>query len=133
MKTKAQVIKDNSQYKSLINAVIKSLHGTDSIEDINRHGIDGGYGEFVYYADTHKFAIKNQKAIVSMLENMAADMGEDVVKMVEGFGVFRNSPMDADDKKDLYKYLAGVKPQQGAITNVMAWFAAEEVCRMFED
>ena len=37
------------------------------------------------------------------------------------------------DKKDLYKFLSGGKPEQGTITNVMAWFALEEVNRMFED
>jgi hypothetical protein len=133
MKTTAQVIRENSQYKSLINAVIKALGGTEYMSDIVSHGIDGGFPGFTYYTDTHKFAIKNQKQIVAMLEDMADQLGEDVVVMVSNFGVFRNSPMDQDDKKDLYKYLAGVKPDQGAITNVMAWFAAEEVARMFEN
>lgn len=132
MKTITQVTKDNSNYKSLIKAVVDSI-GKESIMDVVNHGIDGGFSGFIYYNDTHAFAIKHQKAIVAMLEEQADQLGEDVVKMVSGFGVFRNSPMDADDKKDLYKYLAGVKPDQGAITNVMAWFAAEEVCRMFED
>ena len=68
-----------------------------------------------------------------MLEEMADQLGEDVVSMVGGFGVFKKSPMDKEDKKDLYRYLAGVNPDQGAITNVMAWFAAEEVCRMFDE
>lgn len=131
MKTKAEVIRENSQYKSLINAVIKNI-GIDNVENINSHGIAGGYSGFIYYSDTHKFAIKHQKDIVTMLEEMADSMGQDVVEMVSGFGVFRNSPMDQGDKKDLYKYLAGVKPSQGAITNVVAWFAAEEICRMFE-
>jgi hypothetical protein len=134
MKTTAQVIKDNTQYKKLINAVIKSLGGTESIMDVVNHGINAGFPGFTYYADTHAFAIKYQKEIVAMLEEAAQQLGEeDVIKMVSGFGVFRNSPMDNDDKKDLYKYLAGVKPEQGAITNVMAWFAAEEVCRMFDN
>lgn len=129
--TLRQVIKDNSQYKTLINAVINNI-GLDSVEDVVNHGIDGGFSGFIYYSDTHKFAMKHRKDIVTMLEDMANDLGEDVVKMVSGFGVFRNSPMDNDDKKDLYKYLGGGRPEQGAITNVMAWFAAEEVCRMFD-
>lgn len=133
MKTQAQVIKENNQYKSLINAVIENLGGIDSMGDIRSHGISGGFPGFTYYSDTHKFAIDNQKDIVSMLEDMADQLGEEVTAMVSGFGVFRNSPMDKDDKKDLYKYLSGVAPEQGAITNVMAWFAAEEVARMFED
>jgi hypothetical protein len=133
MKTKAQVIRDNNQFKSVINAVIKSLGGTDSVEDINSHGINAGFAGFTYYSDTHQFAIKNRKQIIGMLEYSADQLGEDVVSMVSNFGVFRTSKMDSQDKKDLYIYLGGGKPAQGAITNVMAWFAAEEVCRMFED
>ena len=131
MKSKSQVIKDNQEYKALINAVIANI-GMDSVNDVNSHGINGGFNGFIYYSDTHKFAMKHRNAIASLLEDMADQLGEDVVSMVGNFGVFRNSPMDQDDKKDLYKYLGGGKTEQGAITNVMAWFAAEEVCRMFE-
>jgi len=132
MKTKKQVLIENKQYSTLINAVLSRI-GMDSIEDVINHGIDGGFNGFIYYSDTHKFAIQYRKLIVIMLEDMADQLGEDVVSMVSGFGVFRNSPINQDDKRDLYKYLSGGKPEQGAITNVMAWFAAEEVCRMFDN
>ena len=132
MKTKKAVLKENQEYKTLINAVVSNI-GMDSVKDVNSHGIDGGFSGFVYYTETHAFALKHQKTIVSMLEEMADQLGEDVVSMVGGFGVFKKSPMDKEDKKDLYRYLAGVNPDQGAITNVMAWFAAEEVCRMFDE
>jgi hypothetical protein len=131
MKRKSEVIKDNQEYKSLINAVIANI-GMDSVGDVNNHGADSGFSGFTYYSDTHKFAIKHRNAITALLEETASQLGEDVVNMVSNFGVFRNSPMDQDDKKDLYRYLGGGKPSQGAITNVMAWFALEEVCRMFE-
>lgn len=133
MKTKSQVLRDNPNYTRLINSVICQLGGIHDIENINRYGIDGGYCGFVYYSDTHKFAMMNRCQIVELLEDMANQLGEDVLGMVSNFGVFRNSPMDADDRKDLYKYLGGGRPEQGCITNVMAWFAAEEVCRMFEE
>jgi hypothetical protein len=132
MKTKKQVLSENSDYRVLINAVISNI-GMDSVMDVVNHGIDGGFSGFIYYSETHKFAMQYRKLICQMLEQMADDMGEDVVKMVSGFGVFRNSPMDQDDKKDLYKYIGGGRPEQGTITNVMAWFAAEEVCRMFDN
>jgi hypothetical protein len=133
IKSKAQVLKERSEYKKLINAVVSELGGTDSIADVNRGGADAGWPGFTYNSDTHKFAMKHRKDIVKMLEQMADDLGEDVVKMVSGFGVFRRSPMDNEDKRELYKYLGGGKNQQSTITNVMAWFALEEVCRMFED
>lgn len=132
MKTKSQVIEDNPDKKTLINAVISRV-GMDSVRDINNHGIDGGFSGFIYYGDTHAFAIRHRKDIVSWLEETADSLGEDVVEMVSHFGVFKNSKMDAEDRNELYKYLGGARCEQSTITNVMAWFAAEEVCRLFDD
>lgn len=133
MTTKKQVLQNNSDYKTLINAVINSLGGTEYVQDVNNHGISGGFPGFTYYSDTHKFAMRYRKLIVKLLEEQADQLGEEVVSMVSNFGVFRNNPMDNDDRKELYKYLGGGKCEQSTITNLMAWFAAEEVCRMFED
>ena len=132
MISKTQVLQDNSDYKTLINAVYSRI-GKESIMDVVNHGIDGGFNGFIYYVDTHAFAMRYRKLIVKMLEEMSESLGEDVVAMVGSFGVFRNSKMDNDDKKDLYKYLGGAKCEQSTITNLMAWFAAEEVCRMFDN
>ena len=129
MKTKVQVLKDNAQYKTLINAVINRV-GLDSVEDIIHHGIGGGYGGFIYYEDTHKFAMRYRKDIISMLEEKADSLGEDIVAMVCGFNCVN---ADKDDKRDLYRYLGMSKVEQGSITNALAWFAAEEVCRMFKE
>lgn len=121
----------------LIKAVVNQFGGwqsfKESAEDVSNHGIDGGFGGFIYYSETHEFAMKNRKLIVELLEEIADSLGDDVVSMVAKFGVFRQSEMDAEDRKDLYKFLGGGRPTQGTITNVMAWFAAEEVCRAFSD
>lgn len=130
--TKKQVLANNSDYKTLINAVINRV-GMDHIEDINNHGISCGFSGFIYYSDTHAFAMRYRKLIVKLLEEQANNFGQEVVEMVSGFGIFRNSPMDNEDRKELYKYLGGGKCEQSTITNLMAWFAAEEVCRMFEN
>lgn len=122
--------------QKLIKSVINQFGGWNSFkeqaEDVTRHGINGGFGGFIYYSETHTFTIKNRALIVALLEETAQYLGEDVVSMVNNFGAFRGS-MDSDDKKDLYRLLGGGKPNQGAITNIMAWFAAEEVCRAYSD
>jgi len=139
MITKSEFVNANSIIPAkLKTAVINQLGGWDcfqlSAPDITSHGIDGGFSGFIYYSDTHQFAMKNRTAICKLLEETASQLGDgDVVQMVSGFGVFRNSPMDTEDKKDLYKYLGGGRPQQGTITNLMAWFAAEEVSRAYDD
>jgi hypothetical protein len=131
-KTKKQVLAENPEYKTLVNAVVNQLGGMDSLEDIRNHGIDGGFSGFIYCSDTVKFASRHRSSIVRLLEQQADEMGEDVVKMVSEFGIFRNNGMDAEDKKDLYRFLGGGKCKEHTIPNLMAWYAAEEVARMFE-
>lgn len=133
-KTIKQVLAENSQYKTLINAVVRQLGGTESMSDIRNYGVQGGFAGFTYYSDTVAFAHRYRSIIVRLLEDMADQIEEngDVVSMVSGFGVFRNNGMDADDKKDLYRFLGGGKCKDTTIPNLMAWFAAEEVARMFE-
>ena len=137
MKTKAKVLREYSDYKSLINAVIAEI-GMDSVSDVINHGADSGFSGFIYYADTHAFAMKHRKKIVQLLEEQADQLGEEVVEMVSHFGVFydhrtRKSSMDNEDRKDLYRDLGGGKCEQSTITNLMALFALEEVCRMFDE
>jgi len=132
MKTKKQVLTENADYKSLINAVISNI-GMESVNDVINHGAEAGFAGFTYYVDTHKFAMKHRKQILQLLNEMADSLGEDVVQMVSTFGVFRRSPMDNEDKKELYRYLGEARSEQSTITNLMAWFALEEVCRMFDE
>lgn len=132
--TKKQVLKDHEDYKTLINAVIRGLsNGVEDVQNVNKHGMSAGFGSFCYYSDTHAFAMRYRKLIVKLLEESADQLGEEVVSMVSNFGYFRNRGMDNEDRKELYKYLGGGKCEPSTVTNLMAWFAAEEVCRMFED
>lgn len=137
MKTLKTFIQQSHLDAKLIKNTVIQFGGwqyfKEQAENVTSHGIDGGFGGFIYYSETHDFAIKNRRLIVALLEETADSLGEDVVSMVANFGVFRSSSMDAEDRRDLYKYLGGGKPEQGTITNVMSWFAAEEVCRSYAD
>lgn len=138
MKSKKQVLKERSEYKTLVNGVINSLGGVDSVEDVVKGGADSGFPGFTYYSDTHAFAMRYRKLIVKMLTEQAEEFGQEIVEMVSGFGVFRHkhsgkTMMDNQDKMELYKYIGGGKCEQSTITNLMAWYALEVVCRMFED
>jgi len=132
-KTIKQVKAENPQFAKLINAVIRQLGGVDYLEDIRNYGMSGGFTGFIYYSETVKFAHANRHQIVELLEYSADQLGEDIVNMVSNFGIFRKNPMDSEDKKDLYRFLSGVKCKETTIPNIMAWFAAEEVARMFDN
>ena len=89
MKTKTSVLREHSDYSVLINAVINRV-GLESVEDINNHGMDGGFSGFIYYEETHKFAMKHRKLIKQLLYETAEIFGENVLTLVKHFNVFRN-------------------------------------------
>ena len=70
MKSKAQVLRENPDYKRLINAVISNI-GVESVNDVNRFGIGGGFSGFIYYTETQASAMKHRKQITELLEEMA--------------------------------------------------------------
>ena len=102
-----------------------------NIKDVNSYGIDGGFNGFIYYKETHEFAIKNRKQILLLLEYWVEN--GDYNNEIELVSSFKCIDFDREDMKDLIKYMAGGKLEQCSVTNALAWFAAEEVCRMFED
>jgi hypothetical protein len=115
----------------LVANVIKQFGGwesfTESAEDVTNHGIDGGYGQFVYYADTVKFYNRNKKDILGLLEEQACDMGMDQFEMLKSFKCMGGlSSMEIAD---------GLFSSMGndVVKNAMAWYAAEEVCRVYVD
>jgi hypothetical protein len=129
MKSKKQVLSERPEYKTLINAVTNRV-SMDRVADIINHGIGGGYSGFVYYSETHSFAMRHRKDIISLLEETADCLGQEIVNMVKGFQCLKG--IDNEDLKELYRYLGEGKCEVGTITNAMAWFVAEEVCRWFD-
>lgn len=117
----------------LQNAILKQIGVSlkDFKENISDYqNASGGIPGFIYYSDTHKFALKNQSLINDLLQEQAEQIGEDVFTMISRFGVFRNG-MDKDEKKDVYKFLGGNRNEKSYSTynvlNVLAWFAVEQL------
>ena len=130
MKTQKQVIADRPEYAALIRAVIRRV-GMDSVSDITNYGIGGGFSGFIYTRDTVRFWQQHRKTIMSMLKEMGESLGENTLDMVAGFGCLKDMKLSTDEVAEaLY---SGRGEYADTIKNAMAWFAAEEVCRMFED
>ena len=85
----------------------------DTIKDTAEHGCSGGtISELIYYADTSAFYEKYQDEIWRRLNDMAQDMDcESILHLIATFN-------GADSVGS---------PAQ--LKNLLAWWAAEEVCR----
>lgn len=132
MKTIYKVVREYPEHTKLIKAVIQKI-GTESIQDVIQHGADSGFTGFIYYSDTRKFALEYRSEIIALLYDLADRLGEDIVNMIKNFGFFRKNPMTRNEEKDLFLYLGNGEPDDDKILNLMAWFALEEVCYMFDE
>jgi hypothetical protein len=119
--------------ETLIGAVVDQFGGwesfVDSAEDVTNHGIDGGFGGFIYYNETVKFTEDNLDAILDMAKEMAESMGDNnIFTMIASFNCVNESAEEVAEA--IYNKDSEERTQ---IFNALAWFAGEEVCRSYCD
>lgn len=137
MKTLKTVLAENKKFSKLIKAVTSKV-GIESIEDVNRHGIGGGFGGFIYYYDTLPFFKKYKKQILELAEDMAPSICEGgALELIQNFnclssGQYPNKKPNYTQTEIAQAIYSGKGENATQVQNAMAWFAAEEVCRMFE-
>lgn len=142
----AQQASDNSGIPlPLIRAVIRTV-GKDNLEDLMNHGADGGFPGITYYSDTVAFFKRHRSEIVSLVNQMADDLGENPADMVAGFGCLAGHDVhrlpDHEKRRKLQEYLPSVSRclYGGRLTdddtqtaNALTWFACEQVARAMCD
>ena len=132
--TMKDFIKKSSLDGAIVRAVVKQLGGwTDAKEsmlDIARHGIDGGFHGFVYYADTIDFFKRNKKSILAMADEYAREFGHaGALDLFSSFNCMKEFSQD-EIARAIYAGKGDCKEQ---IMNCLAWFAGEEVSRSYYD
>jgi len=71
-------------------------------------------------------------------KGMASELGENILEMVGGFNCLKyydyktKKWTDPEGQEAVGQTIYGGKADD-QVANAMAWFAAEEVCRMFEE
>jgi hypothetical protein len=99
-------------------------------ENCAEHGADCGFSGFIYYNETTAFFKNNRQDIVAHMEQTAAEMGTDIISMVQGFGVFRNydKPLQSEIGRALWDS-GHQREELTSLYNVFSWYALEEVSR----
>jgi hypothetical protein len=118
----------------LISATIAQFGGKESFkesaEDVNNHGIDGGFGGFIYYTETTQFAKNNLKEIMNLAESLADDLGvSGSLELIAGFGCLNGLYSQSEISEGIHAGSAS----EADVLNALAWFAAESVCREYCD
>lgn len=135
MKTLKSLIENSNIPAKIIRSVVRGLGGWESFKesakDVYNHGAAGGYGNFIYHSDTVKFTEKLRKPIVNLVENLAADLGEEPMELVSNFSCLKGDYTYTEVAKALYG--RATQDSKTYIYNALAWFALEEVCRAYCD
>ena len=122
---------------SIILALGYRLYGSDAdfkelsgiLKDCSNYGADSGFCGFTYYDDTIYFFRKHRHDIVSHLEQTAADLGTDIISMVQNFGVFRShsqKPTASEIGRALWDS-GKCRSELTELYNVFSWYTLEEV------
>jgi hypothetical protein len=138
-------VRENSTWQiSTIPNVIQVLGyntqgGIESLKDLSsqlvtcaKHGSDSGFPGFTYYSDTIRFFKYNRKDIVNNIGHTATEIGMDIIKLVQSFGVFRYStpPASSEISKALWDS-AHIHNELTMLYNVFAWYALEEISHIW--
>jgi hypothetical protein len=103
-----------------------------NLVDCAKHGADGGFPGFTYHRETIAFFLRNRKDIVKNLEITAKELGEDIIKTVQNFGVFRYSPPPPAGEVGKAIWGTGkAKDNLTSLYNVFAWFCLEEISHIW--
>jgi hypothetical protein len=143
IKTLRAYIAANSNFtETTINNVIKTLgfplkgskqtftELSTQLENCAEHGADIGIPGFIYYSETIPFFRKNRQDIVNHMEQTAAEIGTDIISMVQEFSVFRNSDKPTPSEVGRALWDSGKNYDDlTTLYNVFAWYALEEVSR----
>lgn len=124
-----------SDNKELARAVIAQFGDEESFvlsaPDVANYGIDGGYGGFIYYADTVPFAIKNKREILSYAKEQAESFGDSgVFAMIASFNCFTD--LSESDIAEAFYEEDENGDNHTTLFNGLAWYIGEEVSRSFE-
>ncbi len=125
MKTKIKV--SDTRQPALTRAVINQLGGTDSMEDICNHGVDGGFTGFIYYTDTVAFTTKHRPAILERMREDCESLGYPggIGMMLATFNCLQGCTAD-ELMEGLYNPDSDMRQ---TVYNALAWYAAEEISR----
>ena len=103
---------------------------SNQFENCAENGADIGISGFIHSSEKVAFFLQNRNDIISHMEQTAAEFGTDIISMIQGFGVFRNS--DKPTVSEIGRALWDSGKEYHSLTtlyNVFAWYALEEISR----
>ncbi len=91
---KTAIKASDTRFPSLTRSILRQLNRED-LAEVARHGADAGWSGFTYHTDTLRFYAHHKADILKLAEDMASDLGEDMLAMIASFGCLKNDKLTA--------------------------------------
>lgn len=130
---KTQVKVSETRFPRMTRSILRQLD-REQLEDVAGNSADAGWPGFTYTCDTVAFYKAHKADILKLAEDMASELGEDMLSMIGGFGClssgsYPNRKPDYSPSEIGEALYSGRGECADTIRNAMAWFALEEVAR----
>ena len=133
--TLSQFIAESGLPASLVRSTVRQCCGWQSFkemaQDVAIHGAGGGFGNFIYYADTVPFSRRNKKALLELCKDQAADyygIESGVCEFIAGFNC-----VNLSREAIAIALYTGKGEDVTEVYNALAFYALEEVARRYCD
>ena len=111
-------------------AEVKEL--SDVFKKCSKYGAINGFKGFNYLKETISFFMANRQDIVRHMEHTAAEMGTDIISMVQDFGYFRDSDKPTTTEVGKALWDSNKSPHLLNLYCVFAWYALEEIAHTWD-
>jgi hypothetical protein len=101
---------------------------SETLQEVAKHGADGGFSGFTYYKETVKFTKSNRAEIMQQLKEDAEYFGTSVYDMVCAFNCFKGYEAD----EILTAFYSGRGDSVTTVYNGLAWYALETVAHEYD-
>jgi len=95
--------------------------------DCAKNGAQAGFSGFAAIRDTIAFFQENRLDIIAHMENLAAELGTDIISMVQNFGAFSNTQKPTVSQIGRALWCSLHHHELNHLYNLFAWYALEEV------
>jgi hypothetical protein len=100
------------------------------LENCAEHGANCGISGYINNSETIPFFMEHRHDIVRHMEQTAAELGTDIISMVQSFGMFRNADKPTPSEIGRALWDSGQQWQElTSLYNVFTWYTLEEISR----
>lgn len=101
-----------------------------TLKDIANYGINGGFGGFIYYSDTCDFFDNNADAIIARAEDLADELGQNLLDFVNSFRILEGNAYRVSDMVKIVQSKGELEDfKLTQLKDALAKFIAEDIAR----